>query len=73
MRIERLVLMANDIGDFFAAEPDPSEAARSIANHLKRFWDPRMRRQIVAHARQGGAGLKDVVRAAVVLLPENQG
>jgi formate dehydrogenase subunit delta len=68
VRIERLVAMANDIGAFFDAEPDKTEAARGVANHLRRFWDPRMRRQIVAHYREGGAGLKDVPRAAVELL-----
>ena len=48
--------MANDIGTFFEAEPDKAEAARSVANHLRRFWDPRMRRQIVAHYRRWRAG-----------------
>ena len=71
MRIERLVAMANDIGAFFDAESDKGEAARNIANHLTRFWDPRMRRQIVAHYRKGGAGLNDVVRSAVQLLAGN--
>jgi formate dehydrogenase subunit delta len=71
MRIERLVSMANDIGAFFDAEPDKSEAAKGIANHLKRFWDPRMRRQIVAHYREGGAGLNPVVRSAIALLSPN--
>ena len=71
MRIERLVSMANDIGAFFDAEPDKAEAARSIAGHLKRFWDPRMRRQIVGHYRDGGAGLEGTVRAAIALLADN--
>ena len=62
--------MANDIGAFWAAEPDKTEAARNVANHLKRFWDPRMRRQIVAHYREGGAGLDDIARSAVALLAE---
>ena len=57
MRAERLVTMANDIGAFFNAEPDKNEAAKSVANHIKRYWDPRMRREIVAHYREGGAGL----------------
>ena len=70
MRIERLVAMANDIGMFFQAEPDKAEAAKSIANHLKRFWDPRMRRQIVGHYREGGLGLNDTTRAAVGLLAD---
>ena len=60
--------MANDIGAFFDSEPDKAEAAKGVANHLKRFWDPRMRQQIVAHYREGGGGLKDVPRAAVGLL-----
>jgi formate dehydrogenase subunit delta len=71
MRVERLVSMANDIGAFFNAEPDKIEAAKNIASHLRRFWDPRMRRQIVAHYREGGAGLDDVVRSAVRLLAES--
>lgn len=68
MRIERLVAMANDIGSFFATQADQEEAARGVAAHLKRFWDPRMRRQIVAHHRAGGTGLTPVVDAAVGLL-----
>jgi formate dehydrogenase subunit delta len=73
MRIERLVAMANDIGAFFNAEADKAEAARGIANHLKRFWDPRMRRQITAHYREGGAGLDPVVLSAVGQLTEGDG
>jgi len=62
--------MANDIGAFFDADSDKVEAAKGVANHLRRFWDPRMRRQIVAHYRDGGDGLKDVTRAAVALLAD---
>ncbi len=60
--------MANDIGAFFAAEPDSGEAARGVAGHLRRFWDPRMRRQIVDHYREGGAGLSPVALAALAEL-----
>jgi formate dehydrogenase subunit delta len=70
MRIERLVAMANDIGAFFDADPNKDEAARNVANHLKRFWEPRMRREIVAHYRDGGAGLDDLVRSAIGLLAD---
>lgn len=70
MHPEYLVRMANDIGRFFAGEPDRNEAARGVAAHLKRFWDPRMRAQIVAHYRAGGEGLEDIVRSAVALLAE---
>jgi formate dehydrogenase subunit delta len=70
MRVERLVSMVNDIGHFFNAEPDKAEAARNVASHVRRFWDPRMRREIIAHYEQGGAGLEDLGKAAVALLAE---
>jgi formate dehydrogenase subunit delta len=68
VRTERLVSMANDIGAFFNADPDKPEAVKNIASHLKRFWDPRMRREIIAHHRNGGDGLDPVVSSAVELL-----
>jgi len=72
MQIERLVAMANQIADYFAAEPDKQEAVASTASHLRRFWDPRMRKQIIAHGQGGGAGLKDIARAAVAQLDGSQ-
>ena len=43
--------------------------AQSVANHIKRYWDPRMRREIVAHFKEkGGAGLDPIARSAVALL-----
>ena len=47
---------------------DPDNAVAVIAQHLQRFWDQRMRAQIIAHAAQGGVGLVDEARAAVVKL-----
>ena len=68
MNIEHLVHMANQIGAFFEGEPDQEEAANAVASHLKRFWDPRMRREILRYAEdQGGQGLKDIVRRAMKL------
>jgi len=73
MRIDRLVAMANDISAFFAADPDRGQAAQNVALHLKRFWDPRMRRQIVEHySSRGGEGLHDIARSGVALLAEEQ-
>ncbi len=66
MNPERLVTMANDIANFFHAEPDRNVAIDGIAGHLRKFWEPRMRQQIVAHLRTtGGAGLSELARAAV--------
>jgi formate dehydrogenase subunit delta len=77
MDIANLVKMANRIGEFFAALPDAEEARAGIAGHLQRFWEPRMRREIVAHVDGGGAGLTGIVREAIAehraaLLPAGQ-
>jgi formate dehydrogenase subunit delta len=71
LNIERLVRMANDIGRFFQAEPDHATAVEGVASHLKRFWDPRMRKEIVTYAQGGGAGLLDLVREAVMQLEKH--
>lgn len=62
MNIDRLVKMANQIGAFFEAESAPDVAAANIADHLRRFWAPRMRREIMEHVDiRGGEGLMPVV------------
>ena len=47
MDIARLVAMANDIAAFFDSESDKAVAAEGVRSHLVRFWDPRMRREII--------------------------
>ena len=61
---ERLVMMANQIGKFFVSQGS-SDAALWIADHLRKFWDPKMRAAIAAHLRAGGEGLAPEVRLAV--------
>jgi formate dehydrogenase subunit delta len=68
MHIETLVRMANDIGSFFNAEADKEEAARNIKLHIRRYWEPRMRAQILDHYRAGGEGLNETVHSAIGLL-----
>ena len=66
MDIENLIKMANQIGDFFGAWPDRAQGRDEITSHLKRFWDPRMRRQIADYVRdEGGAGLDQIVIEAI--------
>ena len=65
---ERLVAMANDIAAFFDSEADKAVAAEGVRFHITRFWDPRMRREIIAHVGAGGAGLTPTARSAVLLL-----
>ena len=67
MNIDNLVTMANQIGTFFASYPDREEGRTEIANHLQRFWAPRMRSQLYAHIdSQAGAGLQPLVLEALV-------
>jgi formate dehydrogenase subunit delta len=70
MKIERLIKMANDIGDFFNAESNKEIAAEGITKHILRSWDPRMRRDIIAYCQQDGAGLSDLVRTAISRLEQ---
>lgn len=66
MDIDNLIRMANRIGDFFEAMPDADEARAGIAQHLKRFWEPRMRREIVAYVDAAPAAeLKPIVIEAI--------
>jgi len=65
--LDKLVYMANQIGKFFVSE-DRAGAVPAIADHIEKFWDPRMRAAIVAHAREGGDGLDPPVRDAVLAL-----
>jgi formate dehydrogenase subunit delta len=61
---QKLVYMANQIGKFFTAQ-DRETAPEKIAEHLKKFWDPRMRAAILAYVDAGGAGLDPEAREAV--------
>ncbi len=56
MSPDRLVYMANQIGKFFDSQ-GRDKAVPGIAEHIRKFWDPRMRTAIFAHLDAGGAGL----------------
>jgi formate dehydrogenase subunit delta len=63
MSPEKLVMMANQIGKFFASQGDQM-AVPGIAEHIKKFWEPRMRNAMLAHLDAGGAGVDPLVRQA---------
>jgi formate dehydrogenase subunit delta len=69
MSPDKLVYMANQIGKFFASQGD-DQAVAGIADHLQKYWDPRMRSVIVDHLDRGGAGLEPLVRQAVSILKQ---
>jgi formate dehydrogenase subunit delta len=61
---DKLVYMANQIATFFASQGQ-DKAVAGTADHIRKFWDPRMRAQIFVHLKTGGAGLDPVARQAV--------
>ena len=67
MSPEKLAYMANQIGLFFARQPH-DKAVAGIADHIRKFWDPRMRATIIDYAHAGGATLDPLVREAVLLV-----
>ncbi len=73
MNIDHLVKMVNEIGAFFEGESAPEQAPRDVAMHLMRFWDPRMRREILAYAAKGGAGLSNLGLRAIAILAAQSG
>ncbi|MEK9867114.1 MAG: formate dehydrogenase subunit delta [Betaproteobacteria bacterium] len=71
MNGDQLVRMINDISGFFVSESDQNEAVEGVVGHVTKFWDPRMRSQIVSHVAQtDGAGLTELSRLAVNRLGE---
>jgi formate dehydrogenase subunit delta len=64
---DRLAYMANQIGKFFQSQGH-DKAVSGTAEHIRKFWDPRMRKMIFAHLDAGGAGLDPFVREAIETL-----
>ena len=61
---EKLVYMANQIAKFFAAQGE-ERASAGVADHLLKFWDPEMRKTLLAVADKDGAALLPAVRGAL--------
>jgi formate dehydrogenase subunit delta len=60
---EKLVYMSNQIAAFFKSKPH-EEGVAGIAEHINKFWEPRMRRHLFEVLDAGGAGLDEMVIAA---------
>jgi len=68
MNIDLLIKMANEIGDFFSGATG-ERAAQDVASHLRRYWAPRMRAQMLKYYEERqGAGLSEVAKSGVALL-----
>ena len=62
-----LIHMANQIGKFFEVQGREKDLA-GVAEHIRKFWGPQMKKAIFAHLDAGGTGLDTNVREALVSL-----
>lgn len=68
MEVQRLVYMANQIARNLAVQGE-DEAAAATADHIDKFWDPRMKAQLLDH---GEEGLCPIAARALSALREGQ-
>lgn len=66
MSTANLIKMANQIAQYFATEPDQQQAALDVRNHMKMYWTPGMRKELLAwQTEHQGADLHPLVQSAV--------
>lgn len=60
---DKIIRMANQIATFFHSKPR-EEGVAGTAEHVNKFWEPRMRRHLFEIIDAGGDGLDELVIAA---------
>ena len=69
MNTDLMIKMLNEISAFFDGEDDKEQAAQDVKSHVRRYWEPRMRAQLLDYFKERqGAGLSDLALKAVTLL-----
>lgn len=69
MNADKLVRMANEIAVFFRLQGE-EQAVAAIADHIRSFWSPVMRRRAYAHLDAGAAGLEPLALRALQQLQQ---
>ncbi len=69
MAQDDLVRMINQIAEFFDAYPE-SEAVAGVVEHLRKFWDPAMQRQLISAREVLNDQLHPIARGALAALAE---
>ena len=65
---ETMVHNANGIALYFSSYPR-EEAIAGVTDHIQKYWERRMRQQIIEYVAHGGAGLHELALEAVKRLP----
>ncbi len=68
--VDKLKKMAEQITANMAYTDDDSMVAAKVADHLNRFWDPRMKAALREHAATSPADLSPALQEAVTLLQD---
>ena len=66
--LEHLIKMLNQIANNVAIGESDELVARSVANHVEKFWAPSMREKINRYAESDGEKLQSVSKQAIALL-----
>lgn len=74
MSPDKMRYQANQIATFFASQPE-DEQIEGVADHINKFWDPRMRAKLFELADESTEGFRPTLVAALALInrPEKVG
>ncbi|TKT74273.1 formate dehydrogenase subunit delta [Aquamicrobium sp. LC103] len=67
MSHDKIIRMANQIATFFQSKPR-EEGVAGVAEHINKFWEPRMRSQLFSKLDGDAEGLHELVREAAPLI-----
>ena len=65
--LQKLVDSANQMADYFRTLP-PEEGLSGAADHIQKFWTPKMRARIIACHEAGESGLDPFAAEAIRLM-----
>ena len=67
MDSDKMVRQANQIAQYFSVYPQ-ARAEEGVRGHIRKFWEPRMRAQLIEHYDNGGDGFHPLVSTAVAAI-----
>lgn len=70
MKADLMVHNANQIALYFQTFPR-EEAIAGVLDHIMKFWERRMKDQLIDYVAKGGTGLHELVLEAVKRMPVN--
>jgi formate dehydrogenase subunit delta len=72
MDVVKLAKMANQIAMNFEHGTEKDKVVAAVADHLRRFWNPSMRAQLVEGQRQGKVELSEIAAQGLAAATQPQ-